>query len=186
MNHAILHAGLGFTVKVEHDHDHGAPWEAEDGHGPVSDWRRGRDKRAGERELHSDRGSYRFYDVVEATRIAKRDNWGLGSDEMQKLEDMLGRKPTRKQIIARAVELDFEWLRRWCTDQWSYVVLTVTLCDTDGDETHEYECLGGLCSDDDECIDDEALNLAKEIAARVGDARYIERGAKRWQVRSEP
>src|SRR5690606_5719725 len=66
--------GLTFSVSLEYDYVHRAPWEECDGHGPVSDWT-SRDKLPGERVLRHDRGSYRYYDVAEATRIAKRDGW---------------------------------------------------------------------------------------------------------------
>lgn len=63
------------TVTLEHDHDHGAPWDEEDGHGPVSDWT-SRSKRPGELVLNEDHGSTRYYDYQEACRIARRDEWG--------------------------------------------------------------------------------------------------------------
>lgn len=174
--------GLTFSVELEYDCCHGAPWEEEDGHGPVSDWTR-RDKRPGERVLHSDHGSRRYYDVAEATRIAKRDGWGVGADARAALVARLGREPTAGEVTAAAVELDYQYLRAWCTNEWSYVVVTVTLLDTDGDETWLYECIGGVGSDDDEHIEGLAQDLAGQIAEQVGDATHIEHGAKRVQVR---
>lgn len=65
-----------FAVTIEPDQAHGAPWDEEDGHGPVSDWAR-RAKAPGEIELHSDRhGWRRYYDFAEACRIARKDGWG--------------------------------------------------------------------------------------------------------------
>jgi hypothetical protein len=63
----ITISGLTFSVSVEPDDLHGAPWEVDCGHGPVSDWTT-RGKLPGERVLWSDRGCYRYYDVAEATR----------------------------------------------------------------------------------------------------------------------
>lgn len=69
--------GYVVTATVVRDDDMGAPWENEDGHGPVSRWT-SRPKRPGERVLNVDRGSYRYYDFAEAVKIAKRDGWGPG------------------------------------------------------------------------------------------------------------
>ena len=69
--------GNRYRVTIEADRDHGAPWDEEDGHGPVSDWTR-RDKRPGELTLDSDgHGSRHLYDFAEACRIARRDGWGF-------------------------------------------------------------------------------------------------------------
>ena len=46
-----------------------------------------------------------------------------------------------------AARADFERLRAWCEDDWSYVVLTVELLDDDGDKTGITESLGGVESD---------------------------------------
>lgn len=66
----------GFTLTIEHDELHCAPWENEDGHGPVSDWTT-RAKRPGELILSSARGRHCYYDFAEACRIACRDGWGF-------------------------------------------------------------------------------------------------------------
>lgn len=174
--------GLTFSVELEHDHSHGAPWEEECGHGPVSAWTR-RDKRPGERVLHSDGLSRIYYDVAGATRIARRDGWGISPDRLDAWRERVGQKLTRGQIVAAAVESDFQRLRAWCNNEWSYVVVTVTLLDTDGDETWMYECIGGVESDADEHIGDIAQGLAEQIAGEIGDATHIEHGAKRVQVR---
>lgn len=63
------------TARIVADDDHGAPWDECDGHGPVSDWT-SRDKLPGEIVLNDDRASKRFYDMQEACRIARRDQWG--------------------------------------------------------------------------------------------------------------
>lgn len=67
--------GFTATATLHFDGDHGAPWEEECGHGPVSDWTR-RDKLPGEFVLNEDRGSKRFYDFAGAVKIARRDGWG--------------------------------------------------------------------------------------------------------------
>ena len=112
-------AGRTFVIAIVRDDDMGPPWEEHDGHGPVSDWT-SRDKRPGERELSSDRGSRRFYDWEEATRIAKADRWGLAPDVRAALALQLGREPTAKQVVAEAVRRDFERLSGWANDQWEW------------------------------------------------------------------
>ena len=59
-------------AQIVHDDDAEPPWDREDGQGPVSNWT-DRVKEPGERTLCEDGGSRRYYDVQEATRIAKRD-----------------------------------------------------------------------------------------------------------------
>ena len=71
---------LTFKVEIERDTDHGAPWEEEDGHGPVTGWEcRGHykgGKHPGELILNRDgRGNYRFYDYAEACRIVPCVEW---------------------------------------------------------------------------------------------------------------
>jgi hypothetical protein len=67
--------GVDYVAEVHHDSDMGAPWEAHDGHGPVSDWTT-RAKRPGEMILNSDRDSHRYYDFAAAVRIARAESWG--------------------------------------------------------------------------------------------------------------
>ncbi|AOZ05924.1 TPA: hypothetical protein QDB15_000005 [Burkholderia vietnamiensis] len=93
-----------FRLNVETDDDKGAPWDEEDGHGPVSDWTT-RDKRPGEWVLSSDHGSKRFYDVAEANRIAKRDGWGLSDAQRQALiarlaKDRVVRRPVGNATVS--------------------------------------------------------------------------------------
>lgn len=107
--------GFTVTAHVVQDTNHGAPWDEEDGHGPVSEWT-SRAKRPGERVLHEDHGSKRYYDVQEATAIAMRDGWDA--------EPYGG---TKGQKAARAVEADFQNLRAWCRDEWSYVGIVLSV-----------------------------------------------------------
>jgi len=99
--------GLEILIQHVHDEYHGAPWDNEDGHGPVSKWTN-RDKHAGELVLCSDRDSKRYYDYAEAVRIAKRDGWG----------------PGKPHEAARA---DYDRLRAWCNDEWYYIGIVATI-----------------------------------------------------------
>lgn len=157
----------GRTFRVEHPYDDcaDAPWDREDGHGPVTEWT-SRAKAPGERILNSDRSSYRYYDFQEAMRIARRDGWGLCPEDIAKLEAKLKRKPTKGDICAEAVERDYEHLRRWCNDQWSYVGVVVRLVDEDCEES---ESLWGIESDAYDYLAEVAHELADEINSRLND-----------------
>jgi hypothetical protein len=170
------HEGFTFRVNVMQDYNYDPPWEREEGHGPVSEWRSYRysgrpDKCPGEVILVSEHFSARFYDFAETTRIAKRDGWGLGEEEMRKLEKELGRKPTRKQIVRRAVENDYEYLRRWCNDQWKYIGVVVTHIPDDAEpddvETDYMHALWGIESDSYDCIKEVAHELADEACREL-------------------
>jgi len=126
---------LAHTIRFDWfpDDTSDAPWEREDGHGPVTDWER-RSKGAGERILDSDHGSKRFYDFSEAVKIARRDGWGLSEEDTAKLATRLGRTPTPGDIVAEAVEKDFKWLKDWCDDKWQYVGYVVTITGPDDEE----------------------------------------------------
>ena len=157
--------GRTFRVNMPYDDCGLTPWEDDCGAGIVSDGTR-RDKEPGERELCSDRGSRRFYDFAETTKKAKRDAWGLGEEHKAALARKLGREPTRKQIIAEAVERDFDRIRRWCNDQWQYVGVVVTALD-DEDEDVESQSLWGIESDCEDYIAEVTHEMADELNAQL-------------------
>jgi hypothetical protein len=206
----IEKGGHRFRVNIERDDDADPPWKREDGHGPVSEWTR-RDKRPGEWVLSSDRGSKRYYDAHEANEIAKRDSWGLGDDDKAELLRRLRRQRvtvpsgtartarvileplaqpwsplTRGEIRAESVRKDFEFLRRWCNDQWWYVGVVVThLPDPeDDDEPIDYgHALWGIESDSDDYIEevahqhiDDILSDIAKVAESSEAAYWRERG----------
>lgn len=133
--------GFVLTFRSEYDPDHGAPWDEECGHGPVSDWT-SRAKRSGELVLCSDRSSYRFYDFAEAMQIAKRDGWGLSPEGLAALASRLGRTPTVGEIREAAVRADFDHLSGWANDRWHYVGVILTLSDPDGREVDQTSLWG--------------------------------------------
>lgn len=108
--------GFEVTATVYDDDNADAPWDSEDGHGPVTDWTR-RPKASGEWILSEDHGSHRFYDFAAAVKIARRDGWGAPGDE--------GMKPVEK--AAHAALADFKALKAWCNDDWRYVGIAVTV-----------------------------------------------------------
>lgn len=162
--------GLMFKFDYDPDDACGCPWDEHDGHGVVSEWEL-RDKKPGERVLSSDHRNKRYYDWQESMRIAYKDGWGVGPDEIDKLREKLGREPTRGEIVERAVELDYNYLRRWCNDEWFFAVVHVQLLELD-EENGEYievdgydEYLGGVESDDAYMVE-VAFEMAGEIACR--------------------
>lgn len=158
--------GHKFSVEIVADDDTTPPWDREDGHGPVSEWKRHAfgqgtkpPKRPGEMILCWDRGSYLTYDFAAAVRIAKRDGW-----------DVPPYGGTHGQKAHRAAMADFDRLRRWCADQWSYVGVVVHLLDDEGDEMGESESLWGIESDADDYLDEVARELADEILHRLAQS----------------
>lgn len=144
--------GKNFRCNVRPDYGYGAPWEEADSHGVVSEWER-RDKRPSERILCKDGACSRFYDVVESTRKALREGWGVQDSSCENM--------TKRQIAAHAVDADFKRLRAWCNGEWGYMCLEVFPLTEDGDELKsKAQYIGGVESDDEEYI----LELAKELA----------------------
>lgn len=134
--------GYKVTVSIHQDiHHDGAPWEESDGHGIVSGWER-RDKRPGERVLNSDRSLNRFYDVAETMKLAKRDGWGLSDEAKSALAVKLGRTPTAGDILAEAVNGDFEYLRGWCNDEWQWLGYTTEIETPEGETIDGDSCWG--------------------------------------------
>lgn len=148
------HRGHTITLKWFFDQDSGEPWKECDGHGPVSDWTT-RDKVPGELVLYSDRRSYRYYDYAEAMKLAKKDGWGLCPEAIAKLESKLGRPPTKGEIRHASVMSDFEYLRRWCNNDWHWCGYMI---DIEG--TKYGEGLWGIDSDSQDYFEKEAFESA--------------------------
>lgn len=157
------HEGMQFAVSITDDPYMGTPWENCEGHGPVSDWER-RSKRPGELILCSERDSRRFYDLQEAMKLAKKEGWDA---EPYKTG-------TKGEQAYRAVMADYEFLRRWCNDQWSYVGMDVALVDGEGspieDETGDsiyVDSTYGVENDKDEYVMEVARECADNIVANI-------------------
>lgn len=165
--------GLKFRVYAERDLDMGAPWDVHDGHGPVSGWT-SRDKYPGEVELNRDGSLRRYYDFAEATRIAKRDGWGLSEPVMLDLAERLGRVPTRKEVVREAVMRDFQRLQDWCEDRWTWVAVIVSLLDVQG-HTVVTQSLCGIESDSGDYFAEVEQELIAGILHGRGDPDKLER-----------
>jgi hypothetical protein len=129
----------GKTYRIEwfFDADHGAPWQECDGHGFVTEFER-RSKRPGELILCDSRGSKRFYDFQASIERAKAEGWNTAPYDW----------PTKGAQAHAAVMADYEYLRRWCNDQWHYCGIVVTLMDDD-EETDISDSLWGIEDDGD-------------------------------------
>jgi hypothetical protein len=147
----------GFTLiaTIHADDDATAPWEREDGHGTVSDWRAKETKGPGELVLSNDRGSCRFYDYAEACAIARRDGWGCTGGKLE--------GETNRAYAARAAMSDYKRLKAWCGDDWSYVGVSVTVEREGVELVPEYEhALWGIESDAGDYLRDVANEYADE------------------------
>jgi hypothetical protein len=107
----------GLTFDVQHDYDQsaGLPWDNSDMHGPVSDWTR-EEPGPGDRVLVEEGYHRRLYRFDEAMEIAKRDGWRAGDASL-----------TDEERTFLAVVQDYEFLRDFCEDRWSYICISVTL-----------------------------------------------------------
>lgn len=162
---ASIELGEGYALKVDTEYDEGMgpPWEEHEGHGPVSDWV-SRDKRPGERLLHNDRGSKRYYDIEAATELARKDGWGLSDEKIALLTSGMCRAPTAGEIRAAAVESDFDLMRGWVDDEWHWVGVVVKLIGPDDEEIADSSLWG---------IEDNS-DYWREIAAELGEGLIAE------------
>jgi hypothetical protein len=116
LDYVLTIEGFKVTARVEQDDIAQAPWEREEGHGPVSEWT-SREKKEGERVLCNDRYHFRYYDFDAAVKQAKEELWGECRDINK-----------NKEVIAiKAVEADFKRLKDWCNDEWMYIGIVVTV-----------------------------------------------------------
>lgn len=155
--------GRDYEVTIAGDYDHGAPWDEECGHGPVSDWT-GRAKEPGELVLSQDHGRYCYYDFAEACRIAKRNGWSTAEIEARKAR---GEKITAKEQAA-AARADFERLRAWCDGRWYYVGVVVS------DEDGHQDNLWGIECDAGDYLEEVARELAEELHEKWKERRRRE------------
>ncbi len=151
----IEHNGDKFTVQIFPDYNHGAPWEEEDGHGPVSDWTT-RNKTPGELILVQDGPHKKFYDFQEACKIARRDGWD--SSPLNTGQE------TKRQQAAKAARANFEHLRRYAEGQWNYVgVIVEKICPCCNTPSGETQSLWGIESFADDYLDEVAQELVEEF-----------------------
>lgn len=158
MSAHFTHEGFDFTMEIVDDNDHEPPWESGDGYGVVIDmvaYHQGSHitKRPWERVLDRHRGGYRLYDMRASRAKAIKENWGVAESDGL----------TRKQIIAAAVEKDFQFHRGWCNDEWRYVGVVVAHAADAGYNDSTTASLWGIESNAPEYIEEVKLNLADEL-----------------------
>lgn len=149
------HGASTFRATIEHDADTGAPWESEEGRGPVRRTEDPRTKSPGEVVLHvGDRGCYSYvYDFAAAVHTARVDGWG---------PTLPGE--TEGQRAVRTVRADMEFLRGWCADDWCYVGVIVELLDEDGEARLDHQAaLWGCESCGDYVESTVVFELAEEV-----------------------
>ena len=154
----FIRDGFTVTARIEPDDCGEAPWIADEGHGPVTDWTT-RSKRAGERILNQDRGVFRYYDFAEACKIALRDGWNCAQNRTD---------------AAKAAEEDFRRLRAWCNNDWTYVGVVLSVARNGVTLDNHAASLWGIESD---CGDylaevaedlvDDAANVGRVILAKI-------------------
>lgn len=128
-------SGRTFRVSVEHDDDQTPPWKTDDCHGFVSELTP-RAKRPGERPLHRGRTHKLYYDWQATMVKAKAEQWGANIPAAALFAYIPASVSaltllTHRQRAAAAVEADYRHLRRFCTGDWCYAAVTVSMLDTD-------------------------------------------------------
>ena len=129
--HYFSHHGRAFVVKHYADYDSGPPWENDCGAGVVRhDSTRGSygrfNKHPWERVMKQDRGDVWVYDLRATREKANKEGWGLGPKEIAKMTERLGRAPTKREIVAQAIERDYDRHQGWLHDNWYYIGIEVT------------------------------------------------------------
>lgn len=121
----------GWKLKVEflHDSDHEPPWESCDGTGVIEG-----NPRYGLGDEYKEwaLGDYRYFDWKATLPIAIKEGWDAPPYHTG----------TKHEQAMRAMRSTYDYLRRWCNDQWWYVGMTVTLLDEDDTILREDSCWG--------------------------------------------
>jgi hypothetical protein len=159
--------GFTFNMVIDHDDFMEEPWHRGD-HGFVSRWTT-RSKRPWERVLQQEGVAKLFYDVRATMKKAREEGWGLNPEEKDRLTLKLGREPTLRCLAARAVDLDFEHLKKYCNGEWSFMALQVNMVGQD----FEPECIGGIEYGKGVADDTYVQHLAEELADNLLRRYYM-------------
>lgn len=166
--------GRFFRATIEQDTDMGAPWEEHDGHGTVRKSKDGRDKAPGERPLNqANRNEYTFfYDWQGAIKTAKEE-WGCPHST---LESRLGIHRTVGEQAACAVQADFDFLRGYFNDDWTWVGIVVSLHqELEGELIELHPHLASLWGMDSLNVNDYLTGVANEL---LEEARELPEAAR--------
>jgi hypothetical protein len=161
--------GMSYHIEVAYDEaNYNPPWEDFDCHGFVTDWvDYGND--GDNWLLNSDRGLHRYYDWKPSLKKALAENWGVR-----------GVNPHERAMDA--IKADYDYLRRWCSNDWWYVNLTVTLFDEHENEIgfesccgFESDCEAYLCEIARGCVASLLVNERRARRATKKQARIANR-----------
>lgn len=142
--HTITVDGYAFAVDIVPDEMSGAPWDNMTTLGDVSKWRDAESKRPGERILGTDRHKALFYQFADA--VANGRAQGLSGID-----------------AAASATNEFDYLRRWCNDDWHYVGVVVRCIEFDVDDKRYGASLWGIESDGGAYLEEVAIELAREV-----------------------
>jgi hypothetical protein len=159
--------GFRFKISIDTDHDMAPPWKEHDCHGDVREVRAVHNrpsKRPGERILYEHRDNYWLYDWQGAIRKAKKEGWGLWKKEAL----------TKGQIRALAVQQDFDRLRGWLNDEWTWTGVGVECV-----ETEQAGYCGGFASDDEEGINQYVDDQIAELLPLTRFERKVREAAEK-------
>jgi hypothetical protein len=164
---------VSISIESTYDQHSGNPWVENDGHVGVHQVRGYPDsigKSPGDKIIHFDHGTCWIVNIPDAIAKATREGWGCADSEGL----------TRKQIIAKAVDNDINYIQDWLNDRRWYERVFVYETGTDED----YDCLGGIENGYIEQSADYFMNAAIEFAHEHALTIVNERKeARYWQER---
>ena len=150
-----------FRAYGDYDQGRRAPWEEDHFYrGPtVTDWGPEPDEMPPTaRVLCRDRRSVRLFYGCQFIENALND----GCDKKQAAEQL---------------EACFQRCKDWCDDKWHYIGVTVYMLDARGNDIdpppEAMNSLGGIESDDDDCIKEVSRELAEEIVCALKRKRKV-------------
>ena len=167
-NVVTLPFGFSLKFEVKYDQDASTPWEngPDCGEGVITEWVHGyQDEAYG--WILSDTGgfSHRYYDWRATLPYAVRDGWdappcGVG---------------TARERAMRAMRANYEWYDGWCSEQWWYIDVIVTLYDPEGNEIDSDSCWG-YDSRSMSYVCEEARSWAAHMLQKAHRRFFAERG----------
>lgn len=163
----FTHRRLTFRVHITQDDSADPPWKHGDDHGIVSDWvprdENAEDADGNLRILAQAGRQVRYYDWTASYAKALEEGWDAAPYG----------QGTPAEQATRAVDADYQYLKDWCEDRWTYIGVQVELLDTTctpPSNTGYLSCgLCGIESNADEHIADVAREEADELILDAGD-----------------
>lgn len=159
-----LPQGWSLKFDIQYDDSCRTPWGDCDGMGVIKECRDHPGEAYSDWILNSEYRCYIYYDWKATLKEAIRDRWDA--------------KPyrvcTKREQAMRAMRSTYDYLRRWCENDWYYVGCIVTLYDENEDEVGEESCWGF-----ESCCMDDICSEARSWAARlIHNERKLRRSVK--------